>query len=216
MISDGVRTFEWDAQNRLIRSVRGSESVQVLYDGSSRRAMVTERTSGVIVRQSRTVWCGGNVCEERSADGAETTARVLAQGTHRGATVEFQLGDHLSSLRDVSDGSGNRLARIDYDPFGRRVVNGTDSSSAAFASLHSEQRTGLSLAQLRPYDPELGRWLSEDPAGAVHPLLTALENGKFKSSKECRDECDRTRARVAAKFAETLRATQQAENKKCK
>ena len=71
------------------------------------------------------VWCGGRICEERDASGANVTKRFYAQGvkleTGPTAGAYYYTRDHLGSIRELTDGSGNVRARYSYDPFGRRT-----------------------------------------------------------------------------------------------
>jgi RHS repeat-associated protein len=60
-----------------------------------------------------------------------------------------------------------QLARYAFDPWGRRVlVSGGTASSLGFA--HHISMAGIgSLAVLRHYDADLGRWTTQDPIGLV-------------------------------------------------
>lgn len=48
---------------------------------------------------------------------------------------------------------------------------------------------------------------------AVTPLINALEAKTFKSQKECYGACDETSGRVSELFRQTLRRTQEQENR---
>jgi RHS repeat-associated protein len=58
------------------------------------------------------------------------------------------------------------LARYAFDPWGRRsLVAGTDVSDVGFTGHRSATTAPLWLTQYRAYDPDLGRWISDDPIG---------------------------------------------------
>lgn len=75
--------------------------------------------------------------------------------------------DHLGSVREVTDGSGNVVSRYDYDPYGRLTVNQGVPPRFGFGGYYYHQPSGLSLTRYRAYDPDLGRWGSRDPGGAT-------------------------------------------------
>lgn len=76
--------------------------------------------------------------------------------------------DHLGSIREVTDDAGAVVTRNDYDPYGRVTrVAGTEDSRFGYTGHMVHGPSGLALARYRVYDPTLGRWLSEDPAGAI-------------------------------------------------
>ncbi|MGD9984643.1 MAG: RHS repeat-associated core domain-containing protein [Porticoccaceae bacterium] len=76
--------------------------------------------------------------------------------------------DHLGSVRDLVDASGNGLASYDYDPCGqptRSTTNGSARADYRYAGLFYHQPSGLYLTHYRVYDPVTARWLSRDPIG---------------------------------------------------
>ena len=63
-------------------------------------------------------------------------------------------------------GGGSVVAEYEYDPYGRSAtITGTNSTDFGFTGLYRHTRSNLNLATYRAYDPDLGRWLSRDPAG---------------------------------------------------
>jgi RHS repeat-associated protein len=79
-----------------------------------------------------------------------------------GANYYFSY-DHLSSVREVTDTSGNVVSRYDYDPYGRLTVNQGVPPRFGFAGQYYHSPSGLDLTEYRAYDPNLGRWESRDP-----------------------------------------------------
>lgn len=161
------RTNEWDAMDRLVAVNTGHQRTEFTYDGLSRLASIRSLTNGVETSLRRFVWCGGSICEERDAFGA-VTKRFLAQGmkVESGPALGtyFYTFDHLGSIREVTDSSGNVRARYAYGPYGRRTkLTGDVEADFGFAGMFWSSEAGLSLTHYRAYDPELGRWLSRDP-----------------------------------------------------
>jgi RHS repeat-associated protein len=165
MTSDGTRTFEWDGKNQLIAVNVGSHRSEYTYDGYRRRVRIVERESGAVQSETRGVWCGTELCEDRAADGATITRRSFPYGVQVGGAQRYFVTDHLGSVRDVTDASGALLARYAFDPWGRRTVTeGSDVTDVGLSG-HRQATGGLSLALYRGYDAESGRWLNEDPIG---------------------------------------------------
>ena len=84
-------------------------------------------------------WCDGAICEERDAAGA-VTKRFFRQGIkfETGLTpgVYYYTRDHLGSIREVTDASGNVRARYTYDPYGRRTkLTGDVEADFGFAGM---------------------------------------------------------------------------------
>jgi RHS repeat-associated protein len=107
------------------------------------------------------------LAEERDAAGA-VTKRFFPQGvkveTGPAAGSFFYTRDHLGSVRELTDDSGNVRARYSYDPWGRRTkLEGDLDADFGFAGMLFSSEAGISLARYRAYDAELGRWLSRDP-----------------------------------------------------
>src|SRR5205807_690312 len=75
--------------------------------------------------------------------------------------------DNVGSVRDLRANDGTSLAHYSYDSFGQVVAQ---SGSAAQNDLRYTGReystaTGLGYYRARYYDPNIGRFLSEDPLG---------------------------------------------------
>lgn len=186
-LTDGTRSYEWDAMNRLVAVVQGTNRTEFTYDGFSRRSTVVEKVSGSVVSSRRLVWDGLGIAEER-----ETTGNVLNKRYH-GAGVEvvsgantgnyFYTRDHLGSIREMVDSAGAVRARYDYDPYGKRTkLAGDLNSDFGFTGHYTHLGTGLVLAPNRAYDPATARWLSRDPIGEMGGinLYGYVENGPDK------------------------------------
>ena len=123
--------------------------------------------NGVEMSHRLLVWNGSRISEEHDTNGA-VTKRFFAQGvqfiTGTNAGIFYYTRDHLGSIRELTDASGNVRARYAYDPFGRRTkVSGDVDADFGFAGMFWSSEANLSLTHFRAYDPDLGRWLSRDP-----------------------------------------------------
>ena len=113
------RTNEWDAEERLVAVNTGDERTEFNHDGFNRLTSIRLLTNGVEASLRQFVWCGRELCEERDAAGA-VTKRYFRQGMKlEGGPMAgnyYYTRDHLGSIREVTDSSGNVRARYSYDP----------------------------------------------------------------------------------------------------
>jgi RHS repeat-associated protein len=165
LLSDGVRTYEWDALDQLTAINQGTHRSEFTYDGEGRRVRIVEKENAVVTEDRRFLWHERSIAEERDAAGV-VLRRHLAAGMQQSGSSYFNTGDHLGSGRELTDAIGAVRARYDFDGYGRRTkVAGDHEQDLAFAGTMAHGATGLGLAVYRDYDPELARWLSQDPIG---------------------------------------------------
>lgn len=159
LTNDGIRTYQWDAENRLVQVVQGGNTYTFGYDFAGRR--VQESLNGSLIK--KTIWYAQTPAEER--DGSNNVLkRFFMQGEQQGGTNYLYLRDHLGSVRELLNTSGTVAAEYTYDPYGAATkVSGTPNATFQYAGYYAHQGTGLNLTPNRTYDPVTGRWLSRDP-----------------------------------------------------
>jgi RHS repeat-associated protein len=175
LMSDGSRTFSWDAKDEMTAIVyntgpNAGNHTEFTYNGTGGRVKIVERTGTTIGAGTitSTKQFAGN--EERDATNT-ATRRYFSQGEQRiisGVTTNyFYTRDHLGSIREVMDNNGTTVdARYSYDPFGRRTqVSGSLVCDFGFTGYYHHATSGLDLSATRAYDPNLGRFIQRDPAG---------------------------------------------------
>ena len=166
MTADGTRTFEWDAENRLVAVNISTHRSEFTYDGESHRTRIIEKESGVIVRDAQLFWADTDIIEERLSTGEVN--RFFADSEEENGVAHYISRDHLGSVRELVDSAASVVARNAYDPLGRSsAVVGTGTGMFGFAGQVPHAPSHTTLAVHRAYDPEVGRWLSEDPLGFV-------------------------------------------------
>lgn len=183
--SDNNYSYLSDGKNRPLVVNNGNglpsgtaDTLLMKYDGQGRRVGITalnaggpvtslNQLSGAATVSAKTyVWCGNRICEERDATGKQVLKRFFTNGEQDNGQNLYYTRDHLGSVRDVTDASGNIQAQYDYDPWGRQTqVAGAMQASFGYTGHFQEQTTGLTMAKYRIYNPEMGRWLSGDPKG---------------------------------------------------
>jgi RHS repeat-associated protein len=195
LTSDGTRTFQWDAVNRLVEAQVSADAWQFTYDASGRRVTGSFATGGIPSIESTYLWCGFSPCEERDAATNAVARRLYGAGEAAGSAQRFVTSDHLQSARDVVL-NGSVEGRAEFDPWGRATSVGSVNVATAYAGQQKHLGAPINLTMYRQYDAESGRWLSEDPAGAVDgPNLRAYtRNNPVRYSDplglcSCDDEC---------------------------
>ena len=162
LMSDGVRTYTWNARNELA-SLMGPVNASFGYDGFGRRRA---KTIGGTTTQF--LYDGLNPVQELSG-GTPTANLLTGLGIDEYLTrtdtsgVRSYLTDALGSSLALADGSGAIQTEYSYEPFGSTTTSGGSTSNAlAFTGRESDE-TGLYFYRARYYDPGLQRFISEDP-----------------------------------------------------
>ena len=165
-------SYEWDAENRLVAINIGTHRTQLTYDGYGRYRRAIESDGGIVSSEKSYLWCGGDLCEERDATGANTLQRfyfkgqLASAGARLAAGSYFYTGDHLGSVRELVDSNGAVRAEYIYEPFGRFSRLAGDLDADFNYSLHFyHPASQLHWTLYRAYSTALARWLSPDPVG---------------------------------------------------
>jgi RHS repeat-associated protein len=139
-----------DARNRRIgRKVNGAVTHRWLYQGQLRPVAELDSTGAIL---SRFVY---------------GVRAVAPEYMIRGGVAYRLVTDYVGSVRLVVDtGTGAIAQRIDYDEWGRAIVDTNPGFQPfGFAGGSYDSFTGLVRFGARDYAPEIGRWLSKDPKG---------------------------------------------------
>jgi RHS repeat-associated protein len=153
----------------------GTATSQFIYDAFGRTVKIVESTGST----KQFIWCDHTMCEARDGTGT-----LLNQYFDYGQTISgshyLYSNDHLGSVREVTDSSGNIQAQYSYDSYGRVTqLEGSLASAFQFAGFYSHTPSGLDLSLRRAYDARPGRWLSRDPSeevGGVNLFSYVLNN----------------------------------------
>jgi RHS repeat-associated protein len=88
---------------------------------------------------------------------------TITWGTNDSTGVSYYLSDHLGSTAGVTDASGNLVETGSYDSFGNSAGSGL--TRYGYTGRERDPDTGIMYYRARWYDPQLGRFVSEDPIG---------------------------------------------------
>ena len=149
-------TYTYDALDRRI-------GTQVDPDGSGPSAPV----------QTWTAYDGQNPYADYNAAGAAQqrylygpAVDALLARTDGGGTTAWYLTDKQGTVRDVATTAGTVLDHVAYDGFGNVTgETGAGGDRFKYAGREYDAATGLYFNRARYYDPQTGRFLSQDQSG---------------------------------------------------
>ncbi|HEX3046054.1 MAG TPA: RHS repeat-associated core domain-containing protein, partial [Bacillota bacterium] len=157
--------YIYDGENRLKQVTRnGVDVLDNAYDGAGMR--IKEVKGG---QTTYFVYQGNNpLLEYTPSDGTYkyfiyAGNKLVAEETN--GVVKYYHSDHLGSTRMVTDSAGNRVAEYKFSPYGEKeAYSGSFSTEYQFTGKPGIDEVGLSYFGARWYDPETGRFITQDPA----------------------------------------------------
>jgi RHS repeat-associated protein len=185
LADDGRRTYQFDAENRLVRVASKTTTAPptwFVYDGRSRRVGIYSGLEGTGFASGQRfpaprpaggpagtayIWCGEVLCEAKALNGAPLRSYYPEGEFLWGiGTSLYYSQDQIGSVRDVVFKTNTNAAAFDYDPFGNPIQSsGRLGTDFRYGGLFYDQQDGLYLTHYRIYDARTGRWLSRDPLG---------------------------------------------------
>jgi RHS repeat-associated protein len=163
----GTTQFVWDFENRLTQIVTPSSgSVSYKYDGLGRRIQRTP-SSGV---STNFIYDGQDVVKDINSDGTTVEYlngpsidnKIRQKGSSNSTTYYFSQ-DHLGSTTALTGTTGKLIERQTYDAYGNST--GSTRTRYGYTGRERDALTSLLYYRARFYDPQLGRFISEDPIG---------------------------------------------------
>lgn len=158
-------------------------AMNLTYDGEGRVAGATNTGSGVVTydydaadKRVRSTVSGVSTVYVYEASGELAAEYGVSSGT---SGPEFLTGDHLGSVRLVTDGAGAVKQRRDYGPFGEELETasrtailgyGTGGQRHRFTGKERDLETGLDYFGARYMSAAQGRFTSPDAVN--HPSVS--------------------------------------------
>ncbi|MBX3630971.1 MAG: RHS repeat protein [Nitrosomonas sp.] len=201
-LSDGTRSFTWNAARRLVQTTISGNDILYQYNGSGERVNKgisgSSQTFFVFDPAGRLV---GDYQENQSTPqtgdwllGQETVwfgdipVAVIKQASPINPVEVYRIhADHLNTPRVIADLSNTPVWNWqNQNAFGNNSPNEDPDGDSnlfeynlRFAGQYFDTETGLHYNFFRDYEPATGRYLSSDPIGLVGGLNTygyALQN----------------------------------------
>jgi len=174
-VNDSVFTLEYDSLNRLTGASSSNLQVEYLYDPFGRRIQK-------IVQQSN-----GKAVEEYLYDGDNEIAALennklkqfcVKDTSNKPVLIELEdkiyapICDLQGNVRRLISAEINEVeSKIEFTAYGEVLSNESSIFNPwSFASKRYDPELNLIYYGKRYYDPNLGRWLTTDPAGFVDGL----------------------------------------------
>ena len=165
--SNGTTGFTWDYENRLtsVTLPGGGGTVSFKYDPFGRRIQKIS-ASGIV----NYLYDGANIVTE--VDGTGNTLAAYAQGAGideplamwRGGATSYYQADGLGSITALSGAAGALSATYTYDAFGKVTAStGSLVNPFRYTGREWDSETSLYYYRARYYEPDIGRFVSEDP-----------------------------------------------------
>ena len=175
LTNNGIRSLSYDMENQLTNvTVSGQFKEDFLYDGLNRRRITRQYawsgSAWTMTNETRFIYDGNAMVQERASNNVAQVTYTrgingLLSRTDTNETV-FYHADGNHNITALMDSQENVVARYLYDPFGRPLGKWgkkADANTYRFASKEWDERTGFAYFGRRYYDPNLQRWLNQDP-----------------------------------------------------
>ena len=157
-------TFVYDVRDELVTVLQNATTLGMFrYDYQGLR--IFKDMGGQVLRYT---YDDDSVLLETDNTGATVAkfdygTRHLLSLTHVTEGREFYLFDGLGSVADLTTLAGGIQARYQYDAFGNfRAQGGSSFNRFSFTGHEQDSETGLYYFKARFYDPDIGRFLSQD------------------------------------------------------
>ncbi len=163
MTSDGMHNYTWDARNRLSQIDLGNTAT-FTYDPFGRR--ISKIVLGV---QTGFLYDRANPVQELS--GTTPTANFITGKLDEyftrtdSAGARHFLTDALGSTLALADSTGTVQTSYTFEPFGNATVGGAATTNTFTYTGRELDATSLYFYRTRYYNPQLQRFISEDPIG---------------------------------------------------
>ncbi|EPV2478830.1 RHS repeat-associated core domain-containing protein [Enterobacter ludwigii] len=183
--------YRYDADNRLIQALgRGPEGefeAQYHYDALGRRIRKIISYKGKPAETTCFLWEGYRLLQEQRDNGTRRTwsydpasawtplAAIEQAGDDQQAELYWLHTDLNSAPLEVTDAEGNLRWSGNYDTFGKmqgQTVASIEKRKGAlydqplrYAGQYQDNESGLHYNLFRYYEPEVGRFITQDPIG---------------------------------------------------
>ncbi len=169
-----VDDFAYDHENRLVGADINYLAFGYSYNGDGLR--MRQQVFGQPTTNYTWDVAAGLPVVLQDGDNTYVYGLDLISATDGGGVQTYFLYDGLGSTSDLTDGSGNVVDGYTYDVFGALRSGSPGATDFLFTGEQRDADSGLYYLRARYYDPEIGRFLSRDPARGGHPYGYVANN----------------------------------------
>ncbi|HET7585535.1 MAG TPA: RHS repeat-associated core domain-containing protein [Gemmatimonadaceae bacterium] len=162
-------TFTWNSLGQLTQVVKNGVTTTFGYDGFGRRV---RKTTGSTT--TRYLWDGDDLVDELDGSGHPIREYAYFPGTDQpysvrrasDSTVYFYVREAPGHVVALVDTTNQVVDTYEYSPYGT-LLSSTEAVAQPLKYMGREldSETGLYYVRARYYDPDVGRFISEDPIG---------------------------------------------------
>jgi RHS repeat-associated protein len=183
--ADGLNSYSYDAENRIVAAVTGAGTYCYLYDGDDMRVAKAQPVSGGTCTSTGSLapaafalyWRGesGDSLAQTDATGSTSNSnyheyiffagRRIARSDVSAGSVYYYFVDQIGSTRVIAQANGTVSFKQEYYPYGQEVYTQSFDPGYKFTGYETDPETGLGYAFARYYNPRLGRFMTADPMG---------------------------------------------------
>jgi len=166
LAADGSTSYGWNLAGNLASITAAGATTSYTYDALNHRTGITKgNTTTTLLNDPLT----GQLTEEQSANGSITrqyTYGLAALGFISAGKAFNYLQDGKGAIRAVTDSAGALQYAYTYDPYGKvtKTTTGKNPTSNPLIYQHNYNDGGSYRMGSREYRPDLGMFLSPDPA----------------------------------------------------
>jgi RHS repeat-associated protein len=192
----GPRYYQWNEDNMMTQvSVMDYPIVDYTYDALGKRVIRSHYTANLIDRQTQYFFDGINILMERQRtinpmngswmDWQTSATYTLAPGVishiisvHQSDGIDLYYHyDPIGNVMMISNASGDTIAGYYQEGFGNiKQTDGTADNNYHLTTKELDPDTGLYYFYARWYDPEIGRFISEDPIASINNYSYCFNN----------------------------------------
>jgi RHS repeat-associated protein len=164
-----VTNYEYDAENKLVRAVMPSTTVDYKYDGLGRR--IEKDVIASTTKVTRYIYDNEDILLELDGSNGIVARYTHGPGIDEPLVMEkaganfFYHADGLGSITDITNQTGSVVQRYSYLSFGE-IESQSDVNFVqpyTFTAREFDAETGLYFYRARTYDWGSGRFNQEDP-----------------------------------------------------
>ena len=157
--NNSTEFFTYDLRNRLTQYKTGDTKASYTYGADGFRNAKT--VNGVT---TSFIYDGANIVETKQGETVTDYIRGIGLIKYTdGTTTAYYFTDDHGSTSSLYNATGTKIADYTYDAFGNEAqVSSTDTNPFRYCGEYTDQESGLVYLRARYYDPQTGRFISED------------------------------------------------------